>query len=48
MAEGKATVKMLSSTDRWYGVTYAADKPLVEAAIRRMTEEGLYPRGLWK
>lgn len=48
MAEGKATVKMLSSTDRWYGVTYAADKPLVVEAIRHMTEEGLYPHGLWK
>ena len=48
MAEGKARVKMLSSADRWYGVTYAADKPLVVEAIRRMTEEGMYPKGLWK
>ena len=48
MAEGKARVKMLSSADRWYGVTYAADKPLVVAAIDRMTQEGLYPAGLWK
>jgi hypothetical protein len=29
-------------------VTYAADKPLVMAAIRAMTEEGKYPNGLWK
>ena len=48
MQEGKARVKVLSSTDRWYGVTYAEDKPLVVEAIRRMTEEGLYPLGLWK
>ena len=48
MTEGKAKVKMLSSADRWYGVTYAADKPLVVAAISAMTEEGLYPQGLWK
>lgn len=48
MAEGKARVKMLSSTDRWYGVTYAADKPMVVEAIRRMTEVGMYPQGLWK
>ena len=48
MAEGKATVKVLSSTDRWYGVTYAADKPLVEAAIRQMTEQGIYPQNLWR
>ena len=48
MAEGKAKVKVLSSADRWYGVTYAADKPLVQEAIRSMTEAGKYPQGLWK
>ena len=44
---GKATIKMLSSADKWYGVTYAADKPLVVAALKAMTEEGKYPDGLW-
>ena len=48
MAEGKARVKVLSSADRWYGVTYAADKPLVVTAIAKKTREGLYPTGLWK
>ena len=48
IAEGKATVKVLSSADRWYGVTYAADKPVVMAALKGMTEQGLYPDGLWK
>ena len=48
MEEGKATVKVLSSADRWYGVTYAADKPLVVEAIRAKTEQGIYPNGLWK
>ncbi len=46
--EGKATIKVLSSADRWYGVTYAADKPVVVAALKAMTEEGKYPDGLWK
>jgi hypothetical protein len=45
---GKARIRVLSSADKWYGVTYAADKPLVMAAIRAMTEEGKYPNGLWK
>ena len=45
---GKATVKVLTSPDKWYGVTYAADKPMVVAALRGMTEEGKYPDGLWK
>ncbi len=46
--DGKAQVKVLSSADRWYGVTYAADKPAVVAALRGKTAEGLYPDGLWK
>lgn len=45
--EGKATFKVLSSSDRWYGVTYAADKPVVVAALKNMTLEGKYPDGLW-
>ncbi len=44
---GKATVKVLSSPDRWYGVTYAADKPGVVKALADMTAQGKYPDGLW-
>ena len=46
--QGKATVKVLRSADKWYGVTYAADKPQVVAALRAMAAEGKYPDGLWK
>ena len=45
---GKATVKVLKSEDRWYGVTYAADKPMVVAALANLQKEGKYPDGLWK
>lgn len=45
--EGKASVQVLTSPDRWYGVTYAADKPMVMAALRGMGAQGLYPDGLW-
>ena len=45
---GKAAVRVLKSADRWYGVTYAADKPMVVAALAKLTEEGKYPDGLWK
>ena len=48
LAEKKATVQVLRSSDKWYGVTYAADKPQVVAALKAMTEAGLYPDGLWK
>ena len=47
LQEGKATVKVLRSADKWYGVTYAADKPMVVAALKAMAEEGKYPDGLW-
>ncbi|MBO5317655.1 MAG: nucleotidyltransferase [Oscillospiraceae bacterium] len=45
---GQATVKVLKSADRWYGVTYAADKPMVVAALASLREQGKYPDGLWK
>ena len=47
LTEGKATVKMLYSPDKWHGVTYAADKPMVVKALADMTKEGKYPDGLW-
>ena len=48
LSEGKAEMTVLQSPDKWFGVTYAADKPLVMAAIRELTEQGKYPDGLWK
>jgi UTP-glucose-1-phosphate uridylyltransferase len=39
----KAHVTVLSSPDRWYGVTYREDKPTVSAAIAGMTLSGQYP-----
>ncbi len=48
LSADKATVKVLESADKWYGVTYAADKPQVVAALKAMAEAGKYPDGLWK
>ena len=45
--EEKAEVTVLKSADRWYGVTYKEDKPVVVKAIRALKETGLYPRGSW-
>ena len=47
LEEGKARVQLLHSADKWYGVTYREDKPVVVDAIARMTREGLYPENLW-
>ncbi len=43
MEEGKAETTVLRTRDRWYGMTYAADKADVEKAIADMTESGVYP-----
>ena len=48
LEEGRATVSVLESADKWYGVTYKEDKPVVMEAIRKMKEDGLYPMTLWE
>lgn len=45
--EGKASVTVLKTSGKWYGVTYKEDKPTVVAAIQQMKKEGVYPRKLW-
>ena len=48
LKEGMADVKVLSSADSWYGVTYKEDKEKVMSAIRGFKEAGLYPERLWE
>ncbi|MDD3205445.1 MAG: sugar phosphate nucleotidyltransferase [Lachnospiraceae bacterium] len=48
LEEGKATAAVLKSTDRWYGVTYKEDKPVVIAAMQELKDKGVYPKELWK
>lgn len=48
IGEQKATVKVLKSTDRWYGITYKEDKQAVVDAIQKLKDEGIYPQHLWK
>ncbi len=43
----KATVRVLSSKDKWFGVTYKEDKPFVVASIKALKEAGVYPENLW-
>ena len=44
----RATAAVLPSEDKWYGVTYKEDKPVVVEAIRNLKKEGLYPENLWE
>ncbi|MBE0700007.1 MAG: nucleotidyltransferase, partial [Anaerolineaceae bacterium] len=46
--EGKAQVQVLKTGERWYGMTYSQDRPLVKSAIHEMVAQGVYPEKLWK
>ena len=48
VSEGKARVRVIPCGERWYGVTYQEDKPLVVAAMEEKKKQGLYPEKLWK
>lgn len=45
--EEKAKVQVLTSPEKWYGVTYQADKPVVVQAIADKIAAGQYPASLW-
>ncbi len=47
LEEGRATVKVLQSTDKWFGVTYKEDKEGVAASVRRLVDKGIYPEKLF-
>ena len=45
--EGKATVRVLDTDEKWYGMTYREDLPKVCAAIKALREAGVYPAEMW-
>ena len=49
MVENKyGSVEVLSSNDKWFGMTYPEDKPTVVRALREKIESGYYPENLWE
>ena len=48
LSQRKARVKVLRSNDKWYGVTYKEDKPMVVAALADLRQKGMYPEKLWE
>lgn len=48
LQEKKATVEVMESEEKWYGVTYKEDKKSVMDAIAAMKVQGTYPENLWK
>lgn len=47
VAAGQAQVKVLHSSDSWFGVTYREDRPRVVESIRKLVARGDYPEKLW-
>ena len=47
LASGKATVEVLKSDAKWFGVTYKEDKEIVQKAIEGLKENNVYPKNLW-
>ncbi len=45
--QGKATVKVMTSNDEWFGITYKEDKAFVVSSIRKLVEQGIYPDKLF-
>lgn len=48
LKEKSLSVKVMTSADRWFGVTYREDKPDVVAMFEGLKKEGQYPFDLWK
>lgn len=47
LRQGRVTVKVLETGDKWFGVTYKEDKPLVVESFRRLIEQGVYSEKLF-
>lgn len=47
ITSGKATCKVLDTTSKWFGVTYAEDRPQVVMKIKQLIKEGVYPAKLF-
>ena len=44
---GKGSVQVLPTHDKWFGVTYKEDKPVVVESIRQLIADGVYPEKLY-
>jgi dTDP-glucose pyrophosphorylase len=48
IVNGKASCKVLDTTSKWFGVTYAEDRPQVVLKINELVRKGIYPSQLYK
>ena len=45
--KGMASFKVIPTQNKWFGVTYKEDKPIVQASIDKLVNSGEYPGNLW-
>jgi NDP-sugar pyrophosphorylase family protein len=48
IVEGRATCTVLDTPSKWFGVTYAEDRPQVVLKINELIRKGVYPKQLFK
>lgn len=44
---GESRVRVLPTSEAWFGVTYREDRPRVVESIGRLVSSGVYPKRLW-
>jgi len=47
IATKQARLKVLPTSDSWFGITYREDRPRVVESIRLLVQKGEYPEKLW-
>ena len=48
VGDGRATVKVIETNDKWFGVTYKEDKDYVIESFKKLIEDGVYSKQLFK
>ena len=45
--DGEGVIKVISTSAKWFGVTYKEDAPMVRESLRKLVDAGDYPENLW-
>lgn len=48
VTKGLGKIKVFSTPERWFGMTYKEDKEIVHQNLMQKTQEGYYPEKLWE
>jgi UTP-glucose-1-phosphate uridylyltransferase len=46
--QGKGNIKAITTSAKWFGVTYKEDKPIVQECINQLIQQKVYPASLWQ